>query len=177
VKRWVPALAVAVLLPLTLGVTFANEWGSYYTTRPSQPVEVAAGASADFAGTGWQVAQTRTVLASSAPGQAYGLPEGTQLVSVVVDVTPGTLVDGESPYCIATLQQRDGGAVVRNWSTAIFSGIDYFPEEPLQSGCSTEQTGPYSFEAWFVVPDDAGSELSLSLELVNELPRYLRLAL
>lgn len=176
-KRALPVLAVAVLLPLTLGITFQNEWVGYNSSRPSQPVTVGAGESVEFAGAGWTVTDVSTVAASSDPGQEIGLPPRTQLVTVTVEVTPDELVDGESPSCTVSLQELDGAAVLRNWQDATFSDIDYSPEDPIEWGCSSDLTAPYSFEAWFVVPDDVGDEVSLSVEVTEELPRYLRFAL
>ena len=176
-RRWVPVLAVLVLVPLTLGITFQNEWVSYYQSRPSQPVEVAAGEAIDFGGAGWQVSDVAETEASSELGEEIGLPAHTRLVTVTVEVTPGEPIDGLSPYCMATLQELDGDRVVRNWDDATFANIDYYPEDPVEWGCTTELTRPYTFEAWFVIPDDAGEQLSLSLEVSEQQPRYLRLAL
>jgi len=177
IRRWVPVLAVVVLLPLTIGITFQNEWGSYYQNRPSQPVDVAKGDRVEFGGTGWQVTEVSTTEASSASGEEIGLPAHTRLVTVTVQVSPDELIDGLSPYCMASLQEMAGDRVLRSWDDATFADIDYAPEEPLEWGCTPETTSLYEFGAWFVIPDDAGEQLSLSLEVSEQQPRYLRLAL
>ena len=177
VRRWAPILAVVVLLPLTLGVTFQNDWVGFYATQPSQPVRVEPGEPVEFAGTTWQVTDVSRVTAASDEGAEIGLPDETLLLTVAVRVTPDELVDGLSPYCMATLQELDGDTVVRNWDEATFSPIDYSPDDPLEWGCDTELTSPYSFEAWFVVPDDVGEQLSLSLDVTGQRPQFLRLLL
>ncbi|PPF78932.1 hypothetical protein C5B96_13955 [Subtercola sp. Z020] len=170
--------AVVVLVPLTVGITFSNEWISYYAERPSQPVVVGAGAAADFAGTGWRIEGSRRIAADSAEGADASLPAGSQLVVVTVGVTPRELDDeGTSPFCEVRLQEAGGGELARSWGDASFEPIDYRVSEEAETACTSELTTPYRFEALFVIPAEVDTALVLRLEVVEELPRYLALTL
>ena len=161
--------AVVVLVPLTVGITFSNEWVSYYAERPSQPVAVASGASADFAATGWQVESTRRIAADSPDGVDAALPTGSQLVVVTVAVTPQRLAaDGTSPLCEARLAEAGGGELARSWGDATFDPIDYRVADGLESGCMSDLVSPYRFEAVFVIPADVEAPLELRLQVVDE---------
>ncbi|MCS5720107.1 hypothetical protein N1027_18405 [Herbiconiux sp. CPCC 205763] len=171
-------VAVAVLVPTTIAVTFQAEWGRYYAERPSQPITVATGDSIDFAGAGWRVLDSRRIPATSEEGAASRLPAGTDLVVVTVAVSPRELdADGKSPYCDLQLDEMRGSEVVRSWKDATFADIDYDRDPDVGSGCSSDETGDYTFETLFVVPSGATDELAVQLESVDELPRYLRFAL
>ena len=171
-------VAVAVLLPATVGITFANEWNAYFGERPSAPVEVAAGDTADFAKTGWAVEGTERIPASSPEGEEIGLPAGSELVVVTVRVTPGELDgDGESPGCLVRLEELDGDAGGRSWGDAMSEPISFSPTDGVETICTASRVDPYLFESTFVVPSDAGDDLALSVTVVSELPQYLRLRL
>lgn len=191
-------VAVAVLAPATLAVTFSTEWVEYYAERPSQPVSVAAGDSVDFAGTGWRVLTAqRFAAAELEAGLEDEVPPGSDLVVVTVEVTPRELdAEGRSPLCIAVLDELDGpdGAVQRTWQDAMVTGyelaaapagalapsvLDAGYDEPgaAETACTAENTDPYTMVKGFVVPSDAGDDLALDLELAAELPRFLRLQL
>ncbi|MFB2598075.1 hypothetical protein ACEXQE_09810 [Herbiconiux sp. P17] len=177
-RNWIGLVAVAVLVPATLAVTFSAEWGRYYADRPSQPIPVAAGESIDFAGASWQVLDSRRIPSSSAEGVDARLPEGTDLVVVTVSVAPHELdADGKSPFCNLQLDEMRGSEVLRSWKDAEFSDIDYDGDPDAGSGCSSDETGDYTFETLFVVPSGASDELAVQLESLDELPRYLRFAL
>lgn len=171
-------VAVVVLVPVTLGVTFSNEWVNYYSTRPSQPVVVDAGSTADFAGTGWRVDSTQRITSTSTEGMEARLPAGSDLVVVTVDVTPRVLDEkGLSPFCELRLEEAGGGELARSWGDAEFDPIDYEGADGVESGCTTDQTGAYRFEALFVIPSTVDAALALHLEVGDELPRYLSLRL
>ncbi|RFA13710.1 hypothetical protein B7R21_07705 [Subtercola boreus] len=170
--------AIIVLVPLTLGITFSNEWVNYYSTRPSQPVVVDPGQSTDFAGTGWAIEGTERISSTSPEGREADLPGGSDLVVVTVSVTPRDLDEkGESPFCEVRLEERDRGELARSWGSAEFEPIDYDEPEGVESGCTTDRTAPYKFEAQFVVPSDTTEALALHLEVGDELPKYLSLTL
>jgi hypothetical protein len=170
--------AVVVLVPVTLGVTFSNDWGRYYSTRPSQPIEVDAGSAADFAGTGWRVDSTRRVAGGSPEALAAHLPGGSDLVVVTVEVTPRELdEEGASTFCEVRLEEQDGGELARSWGDATLEPIDFEGADGVENGCTPDLTGPYRFEALFVIPASVDSALALHLEVSDELPRYLSLRL
>ncbi|RFA09059.1 hypothetical protein B7R54_07340 [Subtercola boreus] len=177
-RNAIALVAVVVLVPATLGVTFSNEWVRYYSSRPSQPVVVDSGAEADFAGTGWRVDSTRRIASTSPEGEAARLPAGSDLVVVTVDVTPRELDEnGASPYCELRLEEQGGGELARNWGDAAFDPIDYEGAEGVESGCTTDLTSPYQLEALFVIPSTVDSALAMHLEVGDQLPRYLSLRL
>jgi hypothetical protein len=177
-RNGIGLVAVVVLVPATLAVTFSAEWGRYYADRPSQPITVAAGERADYAGAGWQVLDSRRIAGTSDEGAEVGLRAGTDLVVVTVAVSPHDLgADGTSPYCDLQLNELRGGEVVRSWKDASFADLDYESAPDALTGCSSEETGDYTFETLFVVPSGASGDLAVQLESVDELPRYLRLAL
>lgn len=170
--------AVVVLVPATLGVTFSNEWVNYYSTRPSQPVSVDSGAAADFGGTGWRVEGSRRVGSASPEGAEIGLPGGSNLVVVTIDVTPRELDEkGASPFCQVRLEEQTGGERARSWGDATFDPIDFDIPDGVESGCTTDLTTPYTFDALFIIPSTVDSALAVHLELADELPRYLSLRL
>jgi hypothetical protein len=176
-RNWIALAAVVVLVPATLALTFSAEWGRYYAERPIEPVVVERGEPADFAGTGWRVADVRRVAADSAPGVEAGAPAGTDLVLVTIAVKPRELdAEGRSPGCGVQLAELRGDDVVRTWKDANYS-VDHVPAHGVETICTPDLTAGYRFETVFVVPRDTGDELVVDLELVNELPRFLRLAL
>jgi len=177
-RNAVALVAVVVLAPATIAITFASEWGSYFQSRASQPITVAADESATFAGTQWRINNTRRIPASSAEGLEAGLPSGSDLVVVTVEVRPGDLTDdGQSPFCVVRLDELDGTRVARTWNDAIFSAIQYRGGSDVESSCVSDLVDPYRFEAIFVVPDDTDGDLALQLEVTAELPQYLHLRL
>jgi hypothetical protein len=174
-------VALAVLAPATIAYTFSTEWLGYYAERPSQPVHVDAGEPAEFAGTTWRLLDAERVGASSARGEAAELPDGTDLVLVHVSVDPHDLdASGRSPACDVQLDELSGagGSVQRSWGDARYENIDYETElGSFETGCNAELTTPYEMEWVYLVPSDAGGDLALQLETLDELPRYLHLAL
>lgn len=169
-----------VLLPATLAITFAQQWLSYFDQRPSRPVDVISADSVDFADTSWRIVSTTRVAASSSEGADRALPKGTDLVSVTVDVTPHRLGDdNRSQMCTVRLEDFHGRGEDRSWSTVTSGAISLTGYGPDNVGCNSEESGPYSFTAEFVVPADAGdgSDLALSIAVVSEFPEYLRLTL
>ena len=182
-KAWlrsnrVGLVAVAILLPATVGITFANEWTAYFGQRPSVPVDVAPGDTGTFAATDWVVEDTERIPAAGAEGEEIGLPAGSELVVVSVRVTPGDLdSNGESPRCLLDLEELDGGTVTRGWGDALSDPISFDTADGAESICTASNTDPYLLETIFVVPADAGDELALAVTVVGELPEYLRLRL
>lgn len=177
-SNWIGLVAVVVLLPATVGITFANEWTGYFSERPSAPVDVAAGDPGGFAEAGWIVEATDRIPASSPEGEDIGLPAGSELVVVSTRVSPGQLDDkGESPRCLVRLEELDGDTVTRSWDDSLFERISYTRTDGAFGMCTASNVDPYLLESIFVVPADAGDELALSVTVISELPRYLRLRL
>ncbi|WP_411699514.1 hypothetical protein [Conyzicola sp.] len=170
-RNWIGLVAVAVLLPATVGITFATEWTQYFGGRASAPVTVDAGDTAEFAQARWSVDSTQRISASSAEGEKIGLPAGSDLVVVTVRVSPAG--DAEPPGCQVQLEEFDGGSVSRSWDDAATDPIDYDPSEGTASICPTDAVAPYVLESTFVVASDASDDLALAVTVPSELPRYL----
>ena len=172
-------LAVLVLLPLTVGIMFANQWIRYFEEWPSRPVNAAVGETLEYGNARWRVESTDRVSADSAAGRERDLPAGTDLISVTVEVDPtGTGPDGVPDLCTARLEESGGGTVTRSWSNgsrgALLGGAG-----PLLTSCSSEVSTRYSFEAEFVVPAEAGesSSFTVNIAVPGFLPEYGRFAL
>jgi hypothetical protein len=179
-KNWLGLAAIAVLLPATLGITFAQQWTAYFSSWASAPHEVAGGTTARYSGTGWTLEGVKRISGSSAEGERIRLPGGSDLIVARLRVEPEKLQDGKSPYCTVRLQELRGDEIVREWGDAAFDPVDYEVRADAESGCTSTLTEPYLFEMTFVVPEDAGSgetELGLVLSVVDQLPDFLRLRL
>jgi len=185
VKRWlkrnaVALVAVAVLTPATIAVTFSTEWSSYLTTRATQPIEVAEGRTAEFDGTEWRVTRTERVSSDSRAGVDAGLPAGSDLVMVTVEVNPGNVTtEDESSFCTVRLGEYEGSGdtATRSWGDATFAAIDYRNPAGVESGCSPDIIEPYVFTSTFVIAHDANDNLGVQLEIPDRLPQYLLLRL
>jgi hypothetical protein len=171
-RNWIGLVAVAVLAPATVGITFATEWNAYFGERPSSPVSAAANETVDFAHARWTLDGSRRISGSSAEAEELGLPAGSDLVVVSVRVSPEA-GRGETPGCLVTLDERNGSSVTRSWGKSVTDPINYAPTEGTESYCSSEAVGPYTLESVFVVASDAGDDLALSVTVASELPRYL----
>lgn len=182
-RNWIGLVALAILAPATIAYTFSNEWGAYYSERPSQPVQLAAGEAAEFGGATWQLESAVRFGSSSAEGEAAELPDGTDLVVVQIGVQPGEPdAAGLAPGCDVKLDAlsaplSDGGAVLRSWGDAGFDALDYDFDPALATYCDTEVTAPYVMEQIFLVPSGTGDDFALQLETISELPRFLHLAI
>ncbi len=170
-RNLVALVAVAVLLPATLAVTFWNDWVGYWDQRASVPTVVELGAEAQYGGAAWEVTDVRTAEPSSEFGRSIGLPADTRFVSVLLEVTP----EQSSPGCQFTLREESGRQ--RTWNTADLSPLDYYPQGDDSAFCDSERTDPYRIEVYFVVPVDVSEELVLTIEVGESLPSYLRMRL
>ena len=171
-------LAVLVLLPATLGIMFANQWLGYFDEWPSRPVPAAAGETIEYGNARWSVEASDRVLGDSAAGRERDLPTGTDLLVVTVAVDPtGTGPDGKPDLCSARLEESGGQHATRTWSNQGPISLD--GPGPERTSCSSKLTTPYTFDAEFVVPAEAGesSSLSVSIVVVEALPEYASLAL
>ncbi|PRY68573.1 hypothetical protein B0I08_104276 [Glaciihabitans tibetensis] len=182
-KRWLRRnflglIAIVLLVPATVAITFANELGSYDRSRATEAISVAAADPADYAGTGWQLTDVRRIPWGSDEGADAGIPRGTDLVLVTVEVTPDRLdADGLPPLCIVRLDEMDGTSVQRSWANASSDLSDYRASEGVESYCTRETVDPYLLESIFLVPSDASDELAMGVQVEQELPRYLSLRL
>lgn len=173
-------LAILVLLPATLGIMFANQWIGYFDEWPSRPVNATAGDTLEYGNAHWQVEPADRVTGDSAEGRERDLPAGTDLVVVTVDVDPtGTGPDGVPDLCYVRLEESGGGAATRSWANVPSGSISLDGPGPVLTSCSSDLSGPYSFEAEFVVPADAGEGTTLAVNIIvgGSLPDYARFTL
>jgi hypothetical protein len=182
-KRWlrgnlVGLIAIVLLVPATVAITFANEMGAYNQSRPTEALSLGPGDYAEFGDARWELENVRRISWSSTEGVDADLPNATELVVVTIEVTPLDLdEEGLSTYCMVQLDEMDGESVARSWNDATFDGLDYRTSEGSESSCVRELTEPYLLESIFVVPSDAGDELAMQVQVESELPRYLSLRL
>ncbi|MCS5713594.1 hypothetical protein NVV95_03380 [Herbiconiux sp. CPCC 205716] len=172
-RNAIALVAVVVLVPASLFVTFSSDWLSYWSQRASSPVTVERGADVGFGGAEWRVTEVQRIRSTELPADA-GAPPGTDVVVVSVAVSPE---GATAPSCLMDLEETRSGAPSRTWSPDTGTGVDLGFDLDVPLYCDSEQTGDYTLEAVFVVPADAGDQLRLNVEVVDELPRYLSLTL
>ena len=154
--------AVALLLPLTVGVIAVNEWSAYDLGNTTQPISVPAGESAAYAGA--TVGPARAAFADDPAA-----PSGTHVVRATVLLAPGR----EPISCVSPLLRESGGAG-RQWSEASLElERDYDPM--LKSSCDSELPIRYSLTLDYLVPDDATGPFLIELYTSDELPRFVSL--
>jgi len=177
----VALLGIAVLLPVTLGAIYANEWGRYNAINPTSPIDVTARETVDFGGANWTLEGSRSITSVTEEGREAGLPVDTVLHVVTFEVDPYEFTIDEftserrSAYCQLQLVEADGAQ--RTWSTATFSPISYTRSDGVEGSCWSENTEQYTVEAIFVVPRDASDNLVMTLDPGTERPNYLRFTL
>lgn len=173
-----PLVAVVVLLPTTLGIMFANQWLGYFDQRPTRPVEVAAGETLEYGNARWSVEAADRVPGDSVVGRERDLPAGTDLMVVTVRVDPtGPGPDGRYDGCSVRLEESGGSTPTRSWANGGPISLD--GSGPDLTSCSSELGTPYTFDAQFVVPHDAGesSDFTVGIAVPTEAPEYARFAL
>lgn len=162
-RNVVALVAVAVLAPVTGLVITANEWWAWNQAKPVFATTASPGEEIDYAGATWGPA-TATI---TAPGPDDDVPPGTQLVVIEVPVAPGA--DGTA--CLSpTLRELSGAS--RQWNEAT-SHVDWDFE--LATFCDSEATGPFTLSLPFLLPADADGPLGVDIQIVDELPGFLRL--
>lgn len=175
-RRNALALGLAVvLLVATVGITSWKEWSDYFGTRPVQPISVDVGDEVEYAGATWQLVN---VLAGNSDEVAQ-IPEGTTMLLARVQVTPDPDSD-TAPGCMVRLSGRGGTAGDREWSSAAYRSIGYQTSDGFESYCLPDAVAPYQLEVPFIIPTGSADEtgaLSLVIEVADQLPQYLRLAL
>lgn len=178
-RRNALALALAAaLLAATVGITSWKEWTDYFGLRPTQPIAVDVAAPAEFAGATWQLVD----LLAGTSDDVASIPEGTTMLLARVQITPGaeTLADGTAPGCRIWLASQGGAHGDREWNTAAQRPIGYTTSAGYEASCVPGATAPYTLEVPFIVPTEPAGDtgaLSLVIEVPEQLPKHLRLAL
>jgi len=157
--------ALVVVLPATVAVTTVNEWSASASGQPSMVVAVEPGGQASYSGATWSDAR----LAPRSDGSDLGIPPGTKLLVVTIDVD---FEPGDPPSCTLTLSETTGQQ--RRWRSADSDLVDWTTTEGTTSYCPSDAIGPYTVEVPFVLPDDAREPFTIDVVDGDQLPRFLR---
>jgi hypothetical protein len=161
-RNRIPLAAIAVLLPLTVGVIAMNEWSEWDLGHATKPIVVPAGETASYGGA--------TIGPATAEFADDPLaPQGTRVVSTIVLITPG-----DSPISCATPQLREAGGAGRQWDEASFE-LERDFDADRNTFCNSEVPIRYSLTLDYLVPDDAAGPFVIELESGEELPEFVRL--
>lgn len=173
--------ALLLVAPLALWTASGEDFLAY-CCRPAPPeLTAAAGSSADYGGSRWQVAQVQSfrgevpLTDGAAPGRVPQiLPAGTQLLRLRLLVRAG---DSEALRRLERCQVELVDAAGRRWN----------PQTNPRRGVATRCSGSFSngpqvaqdfgFEQDFLLPEDAVATASARIRLDAEKPRLLRLQL
>lgn len=161
-RNAIPLAAIAVLLPVTVGVIAVNEWSAYDLGHDTKPVTVPTGDSVAYAG-----ATVGPAKATFADDPAA--PPGTQVIRATVLVTPGR----EPISCVSPLL-RETGRSGRQWDEASFE-LDQEYDPDRKTSCDSELPIRYSLTLDYIVPDDATGPFAIELSSSDELPRFVSL--
>jgi hypothetical protein len=155
-------VAIAVLVPVTVGVIAVNEWSSYDLGHATKPISVDPGDSTRYDG-------TRIGPASAEFTDAPGAPDGTRVVSATVLVTPGD----EPISCVSPVLREAGGAG-RQWSEASFD-LEREYDPALKTSCDSALPIRYSLTLQYLVPEDATGPFVIELSASDAYPQYVSL--
>ena len=138
-------IATTVLLPATVLAVGWQNWHLIYDfgARPTDPVVVADGESAELAGATF--GPVRSTVIDDLEG--LDVPEGARVIAAAVPVAP----DADGVSCRRpTLTDQVSG---REWELKRAEiGVPFNADEP--EFCSSDELGDYELIAPFVVPDD-----------------------
>lgn len=161
-RNALPLVAIAVLVPVTVGAIAVNEWSAYDLGHATKPISVEPGDSARYDGA--QIGP-----ASAEFTDAPGAPAGTRVVSANVLVTPGD----EPISCVSPLLREAGGAG-RQWGEASFE-LEREYDPALKTSCDSELPIRYSLTLEYLVPEDATGPFVIEVSTADALPRFVRL--
>ncbi|MGZ8804291.1 MAG: hypothetical protein ACXWZG_03190, partial [Microbacterium sp.] len=154
--------AIAVLLPVTVGVIAVNEWSAWDTGHATRPITVAAGEAVTYAGATIGPAKAEFVDDPLAPA-------GTRVLSTTVLVEPG-----ESPISCPSPHLRETGGAGRQWDEASLE-LERDFDTGRNTFCNSEMPIRYSLTLEYLVPDDATGPFEIEIESGDELPEFVRL--
>ncbi len=161
-RNAVSLVAIAVLLPATVGVIAVNEWSESDSGRATKPLTVAAGETVTYGGA--TVGPAKAEFAEDPLA-----PAGTRVVTATVLVTPG-----DSPLSCTTPQLHEAGAAGRQWNEASLE-LERDFDADRHSFCDPEVPIRYSLTLDYLVPDDAAGPFVIAVESADELPEFVRL--
>ncbi len=161
-RNAVSLAAIAVLLPVTVGVIAVKEWSEWDLGHATKPITVEVGDTVTYAGARIGPAKAEFVDDALAPA-------GTRVISTTVLVTPGA-----TPIACRTPQLRETGGAGRQWDEASFELERDFDTE-RNTFCDSETPIRYSLTLDYLVPDDATGPFAIEIESGDELPEFVRL--
>lgn len=154
--------AVAVLLPVTVGVIAVNEWSAHDLGHATKPITVEPGASTRYDG-------ARIGPATAEFSDADGAPSGTRVVTATVLVAPG-----DEPIACVSPTLRETGGAGRQWNEASFE-LDLEDDFEAKTSCDSTLPIRYSLTLNYLVPDDAAGPFAIELSTGDALPRFVSL--
>ncbi|SFS13551.1 hypothetical protein SAMN04487846_2718 [Microbacterium sp. cf046] len=161
-RNAVALVAIAVLLPATVGVIAVNEWSEWDLGHPTKPILVQPGDAVTYGGARLGPAKAEFTDDSAAPA-------GTRVVSATVLVTPGA----EPISCLSPLLRETTGAF-RQWDEASYE-LDRDFDSTRMTSCDSELPIRYSLTLVYIVPDDAAGPFAIEVSTAESLPGYVRL--
>ncbi|MGB4135581.1 MAG: hypothetical protein WA971_03390 [Microbacterium sp.] len=167
-------VAMAVLLPATIGAISWQEFRFFHDYRPTEPVLPDAEGIVDLAGAEW--GPVKAVVIEDTTGLT--VPEGSKVIAVAVPVAPHPLAAGTDPEkskvrCDAPqlVEQSTG----RQWSQMLRElGFPYQADEPTDCVLQ-EGDDPFRILVPFVVPEDVEGPFWIDVPTTRAYPEFPRL--
>lgn len=177
-RNAIALVAVIVLATATVTITSARQWNTYYGYGPAQPVDAAPGDTAALGGATYRLIDVQTLVRGD-----YEAREGEELPSdvigvlVSIEVTRDGQGSGPLPGCSVDLRETGGPSGVRTWEGGLLDQITLPATEGTMSYCDSEATSAYTLQVPFAVPDDVTGDLTVMIEVQDQLPRFVQLQL
>ncbi|HWM17440.1 MAG TPA: hypothetical protein VNP97_12720 [Microbacterium sp.] len=146
--------AIAVLLPVTVGVIAVNEWSEQGVPIGSGPIVVEPGAVVSYGG-------ARVGPAKATFTDDPAAPSGARVVSTTVLVSPD---DGPIRCLSPVLRELEGTG--RQWDEAS-SELDRDFAADRRTFCDSERSIRYSLTLDYLVPSDATGPFTVDLEVLD----------
>ncbi len=161
-------IALAALVPAVVLAALWPSWFDYQLSRTGLPFSVEAGGSAQYAGATWRIDQWRVLDARDAAQQGSDLPEGAELVAVLIEVAPGA----EAPQlCNVELVDVAGD---RRWGPG-YDRVDLPGGADAESVCVEGASEPYLLRYTWVVPAGVADSAVIEVTVFAASPVRMRL--
>lgn len=179
---WRSLAALIVVAPLALWTACGEDYLAYRLHQAVQETVVAAGTSAEFAGSRWQIDRIETFDGAlpATPGSVVAtprLPAGARLLRVRIALRAGSVEAVQKlDRCQLELVDRRR----RRWTAASSSTTarrDVATRCNGSHGDAPQIAQEFRFEQDFLLPADAAGEADALIRLGAEEPRLLRLQL
>lgn len=177
-RNAVALIAVLVLATTTVTITSARQWTAHFGQEPTQPMTAAPGTNVALSGATYRLADVQTLRRGD-----YEAAEGEELpidaagLLVTIEVARDGQGDGFLPGCMLTLRETGGSHGERTWDGGLQSQVTLPATRGTTSYCDSEAMAGYTLEVPFVVPDDVDGDLSVMIQLPDQLPQYVQFPL